>query len=62
VWTDEAYKQLCQRFVLIQVFVLSCFVLFVAAALYEGLKLLRETLIRNEIASQAGKEQPTGIG
>jgi len=40
----------------IGVFLLSCFILFVAAALYEGLKLLRERLIRAEIVRQASKE------
>lgn len=32
-----------------KVFLLSCFILFISAALYEGLKLLRENLIRYEI-------------
>jgi len=33
----------------IAIFLLSCFILFVFAALYEGLKLIREKLIRDEI-------------
>lgn len=42
------------------IFLLSCFILFISAALYEGLKLLREKLIRNEInrlAQDYDKEQ-----
>ena len=31
------------------VFVISCIILFVSAALYEGIKLLREKLVRYEV-------------
>lgn len=33
----------------ISMFIVSCLILFVLAALYEGLKLLRETMLREEI-------------
>ena len=36
-------------FLFLKVFILSCAVLFVVAGLYEGIKLVREKLIRHEM-------------
>lgn len=48
---SEKYTNIYLTFFLV-VFLVSCAILFVMAALYEGLKLLREKLIRDEIVKK----------